>query len=355
MNNNFHELQKQKDSLQLRMLLESLPPFAFEFFRGIEPTTTSKTRIGYAYDLRIFFEYILEIHPLFQNKTVKQLNIEDLDTITPDHIEMFLEYLSYYKKPHPDDSSKEIEYQNDERGKARKLASLRTMFQYFYKKRKIKTNPPTLVDMPKIREKNIVRLEIDEVAKLLDEIESGESLTDSQKKYHEYTKTRDLAIVSLLLGTGIRVSECAGLNMDDVDFNVNGLKIIRKGGSEVIIYFGDEVEEALNDYWKERIEKKPIQGHEQALFLSLQNRRLSVRSIQNLVKKYANHVTTLKNISPHKLRSTYGTNLYRETGDIYLVADVLGHKDVNTTRKHYAQIEDERRRQAARIVKLRDS
>mgnify|MGYP001054463891 CR=1 FL=1 len=351
--NNFHEFQKQKNALKLRSLLTSLPPFAFEFFRGIEPTTTPKTRIGYAYDLRIFFEYIIEIHPSFKTKTIENLKISDLDLITPDHIEMFLEYLSFYRKPHPNNPNKYIEYQNDERGKARKLASLRTLFFYFYKKRKIKTNAPSLVDMPKINEKSIVLLEVDEIARLLDEVESGESLTKTQKKYHEHTKKRDLAIISLLLGTGIRVSECAGLNIDDIDFDVNGLKIVRKGGDEVIVYFGDEVEVALKDYLQERMCKNPITGHEQALFLSLQNRRLSVRSIQNLVKKYAQCVTTLKNISPHKLRSTYGTNLYRETGDIYLVADVLGHKDVNTTRKHYAQIEDERRRKAARIVKLR--
>ena len=73
-----------------------------------------------------------------------------------------------------------------------------------------------------------------------------------------------------------------------------------------------------------------------------------------MVKKYAQTVTTLKKITPHKLRSTYGTSLYRETGDIYLVADVLGHKDVNTTRKHYAALEDERRRKAATAVRLRD-
>lgn len=73
-----------------------------------------------------------------------------------------------------------------------------------------------------------------------------------------------------------------------------------------------------------------------------------------MVKKYSKLVTTIKNITPHKLRSTYGTTLYRETGDIYLVADVLGHSDVNTTRKHYAAQEEDRRRYAASVVKLRD-
>ena len=82
--------------------------------------------------------------------------------------------------------------------------------------------------------------------------------------------------------------------------------------------------------------------------------RISVRNVEVLVKKYARIVTTVKKITPHKLRSTYGTELYKETGDIYLVADVLGHKDVNTTRKHYAALEEERRRKAGRIVKLRE-
>ncbi|NLK21075.1 MAG: tyrosine-type recombinase/integrase [Epulopiscium sp.] len=350
---NYFEQQKQKNALRLRALLSSLPPFAFEFFRGIEPTTSSKTRIGYAYDLRIFFEYILDIHPTLKDKNMGELDIKDLEAITPDHIEMFLEYLSYYQKPHPQNPNKTIEYQNDERGKARKLAALRKFYTYFYKKRKIKVNPSSLVEMPKIHEKNIIRLEINEVARLLDEIENGDKLTDAQKRYHQYTKSRDLALISVLLGTGIRVSECVGLNITDIDFDLNGLKITRKGGDEMVIYFGDEVEEALMDYLEERVKKQPNEGHEEALFLSLQNRRLTVRSVQNLVKKYSSLVTTLKKITPHKLRSTYGTNLYQETGDIYLVADVLGHKDVNTTRKHYAQIDDQRRRSAANAVKLR--
>ncbi|MDI9487716.1 MAG: tyrosine-type recombinase/integrase, partial [Bacillota bacterium] len=151
----------------------------------------------------------------------------------------------------------------------------------------------------------------------------------------------------------IRVSECVGLDIDDVDFDNNGIKIRRKGGFEVVIYFGDEVREALLDYMEERKQLTAEEGHGNALFLSLQMKRLSVRAIENLVKKYSSGVVKLKNITPHKLRSTYGTSLYRETGDIYLVADVLGHRDVNTTKKHYAAIEDSRRRSAAKVVKLR--
>jgi len=347
---NYQEEQNRKNTIKLRNLLEDLPDFTYEFFRGIEQKTSSRTRIAYAYDLKVFFSYLLdEIHE-FNDLTIKTLTVSDLERLKPDHIEMYLEYLSYYIT-HTESSN--IEHSNKERAKSRKLASLRTFYNYFYKKEKIMYNPVILVDMPKLHDKHIVRLEANEVVDLLDVIESGESLTTKEKEFHAITKERDMAIATLLLGTGIRVSECVGLNISDIDFSTNGLRIVRKGGNEVVIYFGYEVKEALLNYIDQRKRIIPIQGHEDALFLSLQNKRLSVRSVQALVKKYSSQLSLLKKISPHKLRSTYGTALYQETGDIYLVADVLGHKDVNTTKKHYAEIEDERRRKAAKAVVLR--
>ena len=158
-----------------------------------------------------------------------------------------------------------------------------------------------------------------------------------------------------MLGTGIRVSECVGLDIQDVDFRNNGIKIIRKGGNESIVYFGDEVEKALIDWMEERKDIEPLPGHENALFYCTQRKRMGVQAVENMVKKYARQKTTQKKITPHKLRSTYGTSLYRETGDIYLVADVLGHKDVNTTKKHYAAMDDDRRRRAASAVRLRET
>ena len=212
-----------------------------------------------------------------------------------------------------------------------------------------------LVDMPKRHEKPIIRLEIDEVARMLDLVESGDSLTERQKSYNEHTKLRDLTILTLFLGTGIRVSELVGLNLDDIDFSTNGFMVTRKGGNQVVLYFPDEVGEVLRRYLAVRREQNPIEGHEDALFLSLQNKRISVRAVQMMVKKYALPAAPLKkHLSPHKLRSTFGTNLYHETGDIYLVADVLGHSDVNTTRRHYAAMSDDRRRMAAKKVRLRD-
>ena len=210
--------------------------------------------------------------------------------------------------------------------------------------------------MPKLHDKAIIRLDTDEVAMLLDYIEHGGSeFTGQRRRYYEKTKNRDFAIIILLLGTGIRVSECVGLDIQDVDFKNNGIKVVRKGGNEMVVYFGEEVEEALKMYlYTTRKAVTPLPGHENALFLSTQRRRIGVQAVENMVKKYAREVTPNKKITPHKLRSTYGTTLYKETGDIYLVADVLGHKDVNTTKKHYAAIDENRRRQAAGAVKLRE-
>ncbi len=344
---NYHEEQNKLNIMKMRNVLSELPSFCKQFFRGIENNTSSRTRLAYAYDLRVFFEYMHKNNSYCSKIEIKDFPISILESITREDIEEYMEYISYYQK-----DNREIT--NEERGKSRKLASLRSFYNYFYQMEIIEKNPAVLIPMPKLHQKEIVRLDADEVALLLDQVEDGTNLTKGQKKYHDKTKTRDVALLTLLLGTGIRVSECVGIDLEDLDFKNNGVKIRRKGGYETIVYFGEEVELALLEYLEERQHTIPLSGHEHALFLSMQNRRITVRAVENLVKKYASNVTTLKKITPHKLRSTYGTSLYRETGDIYLVADVLGHKDVNTTRKHYAALEDERKRKAANAVKLRE-
>lgn len=342
-------------------MLTTLPPFCKLFFRGVDNIYGSRTKIAYAYDLRIFFEFLHQNHPFGKTMDILEYPLDILDKVNREDIEDYLEYLSLYNKEIPEfpDSEEMIdvtktEVTNEERGKSRKLASLRSFYNYFFRNEMIQSNPASLVPMPKLHKKEIIRLEPNEVAQLLDQVEAGTKLTQKQAAYHAKTKVRDLALLTLLLGTGIRVSECVGLNIYDIDFDNMGIKVRRKGGYEDIVYFGEEVEKALSDYLDQREHIIPVSGHEDALFLSMQNKRLTVRSVENLVKKYSSLVTSLKKITPHKLRSTYGTNLYQETGDIYLVADVLGHKDVNTTRKHYAAMQDYNKRKAAKTVKLRE-
>lgn len=344
---NYHDEQINANVQKMRDVVSTLPSFCKSFFRGIQDSTSARTRLAYAYDLRVFFEFMHSNNSFCAKTEIVDFPLSILDSIGREDIEEFMEYISYYEK-----DGKIIT--NDEKGKKRKLSALKSFYNYFFCAELIKTNPAALVALPKIHEKEIIRLDPDEVAILLDHVEDGDMLSPKEKQFHEKTKVRDIALLTLLLGTGIRVSECVGLDIADVDFKNNGIKIRRKGGYEAVVYFGEEVENALLDYYNERRHIIPAQGHENAFFLSLQNKRISVRAVENLVKKYAQTVTLLKKITPHKLRSTYGTSLYRETGDIYLVADVLGHKDVNTTRKHYAALEEDRRRQAAKAVKLRE-
>lgn len=345
-NNTYATQQNIKYAQKLNALLKELPPFCKDYFNSLEYTKQPRTKIAYAMDIKGFFSFLIAEYPQYSDYRILDFKLQDLEKINGTDISDFLRYVKLYQK---DDR----QVVNHERAAKRKLCSLRGFYGYYYRHELIGTNPTLKVDMPKIHDKTITRLEVNEVAELLDNVESGNHLTKNQLKRHEKLKTRDLALLTLLLGTGIRVSECVGLDINDVDFDNDRIKVIRKGGYESFVYFGDEVREALLEYMEERLHLSPDHGHEQALFISAKNKRLCVRSIELLVKKYAYTVTTVKHITPHKLRSTYGTNLYQESKDIYLVADVLGHKDVNTTRRHYAELVEENKRSARNIVKLR--
>jgi integrase/recombinase XerC len=345
----FREETDNKNILKLREVLKTLPAFSRDYFRAVEVTTTTRTRISYAYDIRTFFQFLIQTNPSFRGYATTDFKLDTLDQIQALDIEEYMEYLKLY----PDKADTYVS--NGERGLKRKISALRSFYAYYFKHEMIKTNPTVLIDMPKIHEKAIIRLDVDEVAMLLDYIEHcGDSLSGQKKIYYEKTKERDLALITLLLGTGIRVSECVGLDVEDIDFKNDAIKVTRKGGNEMFVYFGEEVENALKRYLEVRESITALAGHEHALFYSTQRRRMGIQAVENLVKKYAGEITTTKKITPHKLRSTYGTALYQETGDIYLVADVLGHKDVNTTKKHYAAIDDGQRRKAASAVKLRE-
>lgn len=347
----YHQQKETKYTLQLRQILAELPPYAKDYFRAVEQKTSAKTRISYAYDLQVFFRFLLEKNPALSNKSVKEISLRDMDCLASSDIEEYQEYLKYYE-------AENGEQKNGASSIARKMSSLRSFLDYFYKKELLVKNVAMQVDMPKLHEKAIIRLEPDEVAIMLDNIENYENqLTGKRKEFFLKTKIRDIAIITLFLGTGIRVSECVGLDITDVNFRENSIRIIRKGGNESVLYFGAEVEKALLDYIEgPRVmsAEQAVSGNEQALFFSLQKRRISVHAVENLVEKYAKEFVPQKKITPHKLRSTFGTNLYQETGDIYLVADVLGHSDVGTTRKHYAAIKDQNRRKAASAIKLRE-
>ena len=330
--------------MKIRAIRAELPPFCNEYFIGVENNTMPLTRLAYAYDLRIFFDYLLSYVREFRSYTLDTFTLAELDRVTQTHIESFLEYLNFYV-------INGKEYKNDERGKARKLSTLRSFFKYFFNKGKLTSNVASKVPTPKIHDREIIRLEGSEVSSLLNEVEIGKKLSPREQAYHRKTMLRDVAIVTLLLGTGIRISECVGLDIDDLDFKNNSFTVTRKGGNRKILYFPEEVVDALRRYLEE--DRLASDVDSPALFLSMQKTRITVRAVENLVKKYSKLITPLKKITPHKLRSTYGTNLYRTTGDIFVVAEVLGHRDVNTTKKHYAAMSEDILKAAAQATVLR--
>ena len=342
---NYYATRNIHDIDRLAELLNELPSFCEDYFIGIESRTSPQTRLKYAYDLRIFFDFLEKKR--FRNLEVLDLSIEDLKKVTHYDIELFVSYLSHYR-------FRDKYLSCDERAKARKLSAVRALFKYFFNRGLLDKDDSAKVPTPKLHEKEIIRLDADEVSELITVAETGSGLTKHASGYHNKTKLRDTAILTLFLGTGIRISELVGLDIDSFDFNENSFVVTRKGGNRAILYFSDEVKYALQEYMAEKSNDPKVPEQERAFFLSMQYKRINVRTVEILVKKYSKMVSPLKKITPHKLRSTYGTRLYNQTGDIYIVADVLGHRDVNTTKKHYAAITEENRRKVANAVKLRN-
>ncbi len=347
METNYFNERDKLNTIKLRNVIDELPDYVTEFFVGIQLRTSVLTRLNYAYDLRVFFDYLFK-HKFKTLRDVREIALIDLERLKAFDIELFLEYLSNYEFNGKN-------YTCGENAKERKLSALRSFFGYFFKKDKLSCNICAKVDMPKLHKKNIIKLENDEVIDLIDAVDSGNYLTKQQNNFHNITWARDNAIISLFLSTGIRISECVGLNKKDVDLSNKSFIVTRKGGNKSILYFNDETAEKLQIYldWIEhhKIEHTPFGNKikdDSPLFYSLQGKRISTRAVQQLVKKYSFPVTPLKRITPHKLRSTFGTALYRKTRDIYVVAEVLGHSDVNTTKKHYADMSDDIRKQASR-------
>lgn len=338
---NFYQKRDLQNRLKMAKYTEKLPDYCFDYFIGIENNTSSLTRYNYSMDIYIFFNYLSQY--IF-NKKEEEISLDDLNSLKTRHLEQYLSYLSYYEI-----DGKQCK--NDEKGKARKLAAVRSLFKYLFNHDLLIANIASKIATPKLHNKEIIRLERDEVTKLLNAVETPSEFSSHQREYNKNTFERDNAIITLFLGTGIRISELVGLNLESFDFSQNAFLVTRKGGNQTMLYFSNEVALALKT-WLEKRASIGLPESEKAMFISLQNKRISIRAVENLVKKFAQIASPLKKISPHKLRSTFGTNLYKETKDIYIVADVLGHKDVNTTKRHYAAISEDMRKSIVDKVKI---
>ncbi|MDO4975521.1 MAG: tyrosine-type recombinase/integrase [Alphaproteobacteria bacterium] len=330
---NFHKNQAKRYTYLTNQIIKELPLFFKNYFRAISVRTQPLTRYNYAIDARMFCEFI-------KNKySVKRISQQLFGSITSSDIEEFLSELS--------DNRSSV---------SRKISSLKSFYKYFVSHEEfehIEYNPTMNLIFPKIPKKDIIYLTSDEIKQFIYEVENYEkSIRNFPHKYIYYRKTkyRDLAIISLLLGTGIRVSECAGLNISDLDLRNNSIKIIRKGGKEQRVYFTNAVFGTISDYLDyERDDIEDIADDTTPLFYSLQKSRMSVRSIQRVVQKYVNEIIPYKSITAHKLRSSYATELYNKSNDLYLVSDALGHSSVDTTKK-YANLSEKRRKEVIKYL-----
>lgn len=362
MKNEYHEEEMKKVKLQTESVCSELPDYVSLFIKSIKQRTEPKTRQAYVMDIRNFFEYIQEI--LFNNDDafkLKDITLETLSSLDRGFFEDYMDHLELYTKKYKKSYIREgkeyfqettKEFSNDRNSIKRKLSTLRKFYNFLYINGYIENNNIIKVEIPKLKEKEIVYMTENEASDFIEGVVNGINNDSAMSKaYHEKLGVRDKAIVLLLLSTGLRVSECVGLDINDVDFVNNCVRVIRKGGKEGLVYFSDDTHEALKEYLDER---KRIIGDidtENALFLSSRKTRLSKRSIQSLVVKYAKATVPMKNITPHKLRSTYGTALNNKTRDIYVVASVLGHNNINTTAKHYSHMSDQRKEEIRNEVK----
>jgi site-specific recombinase XerD len=323
-----YNVQRDNDNLEvLDRYIKKLPPFCSQFFMGIAQTKSVLTRLNYAVDLYIFFSFLTTEAEHFAAKSINDISVTDLNEIKIGDIEMYLSYLSHYKL-----NGKE--HINGEQGKMRKCASLRSFFKYFYRREEINENVMTKVDMPKVHEKEIIRLNDGEVQKML-ELSAGSQ--------------RDNMIITLFLLSGIRVSELVGLDYGDINLGEGAFVVTRKGGKRTILYMGAQLRDKFADYFANCFKEEPKK--ETPIFQKC-GRRITTRAVCDIIHKYAGIAAPLKKISPHKLRTTFGTNLYRATGDIYTVATVLGHSNVDITKKHYAAITDDIIKNASNAVKI---
>lgn len=341
--NSEYQIKLRQDKLnKLHNMEKLLPTYVLPYLDEKELNSQINTAVSYAYDLHTFFEYLIESNPMLKNTPIRNVPLELLEELNFQDINDFQKYLAF--------NDGKNKHSNESKGIARRMAALRGFFEYQCVHGYMKNNP-TVGAAKQKREKDhvIVRMNADEVHRLIDISENSSLSNERQRMFCEKTQLRDTAIFILLLNTGIRVSELVGLDIDDINFEESSFVVVRKGGGTATLYFNDEVSAALMEYIEIERPVYCASEDEKALFLSMQKKRMTVRSVQLMVKKYTKEAVPEKHLTPHKMRSTYGTALYQQSGDIRLVADVLGHKDINTTAKHYAAIEEEHRKQAAKF------
>lgn len=325
-------------------IIKQLPECSKLYFREMRTSNKSERTIyEYALDIKAFFDY-LSLQPSFKDVDFNLLNISQiLDKLTREDLQEYIETFS--EREISDHTGKTIKVASSPAYIARKKSSLKSFYQYYYDLKLIEDNTASSIKSSSIKDKNILILENDEIDRFIQATEPSKNTASKQ-----ILASRDKTIISLFLMSGIRVSELVGIDLSDIDFKRAAIRIVRKGGNEDEIYLSEKLEKTLSDYI-ENSRKELLKGIDSpALFIGQNKERMSVRSIEKLIQKYALKAGLNKKITPHALRRTCGSYLYNETGDIYEVARLLGHKSIETTKKHYAKPNEEKKRNASKVL-----
>lgn len=320
----------------------NLPRFMKDYFLYLKGSVATSTRVAYLEDIQFFCNYLVETKELTNADKISDINLDEFNNVKARDINLFLgDYCTRYYK-YTDKNT--LVYENNNRSLARKKSSISTLFKFLYRNEQIESNITdgfNPIKLPKPQPDAIKRLEIDEVARMLESVETGEGLTDKEKVYWKKTKLRDKAILALFVTYGLRLSELRELNISSFNFSRGEFKIYRKRGKEVLMPINHTCELVVKDYIEnERPQSEMLdETYKDALFLSLQYKRMDPKAIRQLVKKYTSismETSRDNGYSPHKLRATAATSLIQTGFSIYDVQNLLDHDNVTTTQLYAA-------------------
>jgi len=351
---NQSELIKNELSFNEKMSIASAP--IKDFFRRISGKSI-KTKLAYYMNLELFFRFLSLTFDDFKGLSISNIDYKTLNNVNLEHIDKFKEYLIQYEYETKDSQGNIVPLtrKNGLEGVNAKLATIKSLYSNLYQitlskkntdDEKLNYNLSALIPLEKTHVKIKTRLSVEQLKEFMDVMKSGVGeygkLSENQKsKGGKHLLDRDLCIIALIGETGIRISELCGINIDDIDFKENKIKITRKGGKEEFIYY-NFAGKYLKKYYSMR--KKIKTDESKAFFISYKKVRITPRCVQLMIDKYS-QLFTNKTISPHTFRRSFATNLYEMSGDIYLVASLIGDTVAITT-KHYASQSDERKRDA---------
>ncbi|MEE1223635.1 MAG: tyrosine-type recombinase/integrase [Clostridia bacterium] len=340
---------------KLTNFLSHLPDFVFEYIEISYTGESVNTQLGYSIDIKIFLQYLQQF---------KFRDVENLEDFAPKHLEQvtlrdltgFQAYLREYETETVSILGNRIKRirRNDAYGINRKMSGIRGLFSYLYKNDLISQNVTDKIDFKKIHQKMKRPLTTIETVDLISCIYEGEKFF-SGRDLAEYKnkKQRDIALFTAYLGTGCRVSELINLNIHDVDFDTSSFIVTRKGGDQQEIFMPVQVENELHAYMLERLEMENVKDTD-ALFISRLGKRMTAQGVEKTLKKYCHVVgiTDPDKARPHALRRTFACNMIADGIDIKMVAELMGHKNIEVTHRYYAQYASQKRKEVMRSYEV---